>query len=136
MWTLPITTPKSKAPTLDHSANPEKAATRGGIPPSSRWRRRFRARPIFRSRLATELALDVVHEGTVRENAEEADAVAATRSLIKAWSDFLLEAEAEAAAREAEQGVAVLESERQRLDTALESLEAELAALEEADVAA
>jgi hypothetical protein len=27
--------PKSKAPTLDHSANPEKAAARGGIPYSS-----------------------------------------------------------------------------------------------------
>ena len=66
----------------------------------------------------------------------KADAVAATRSLIKAWSDFLIEAEAEAAAREAEQGVGELESERQRLDMALQSLEAELAALEEADVTA
>jgi hypothetical protein len=26
--------PKSKAPTLDHSANPEKAAARGGILPA------------------------------------------------------------------------------------------------------
>jgi hypothetical protein len=66
----------------------------------------------------------------------KAGAVANTRTLIKAWSDFLIEAEAEVAAREAEQGVAVLDSERQRLDKALEQLEVELAALEGADVAA
>ena len=66
----------------------------------------------------------------------KAGAVAATRALIKAWSDFLIEAEAEAAVREAEQGVGELDSERQRLDQALELLEAELAELEGAHVAA
>ena len=66
----------------------------------------------------------------------KAGAVTATRALIKAWRDFLVEADAEAAVREAEQGVAVLDSERQRLDQALELLEDELAQLEGAHVAA
>jgi hypothetical protein len=66
----------------------------------------------------------------------KAGAVNATRALIKAWSDFLIEAEAEAAVREAEQGVAVLDSERQRLDQALQLLVTELADLESAHVAA
>jgi hypothetical protein len=65
----------------------------------------------------------------------KADAVSATRALIKAWGDFLIEAEVEAAVREAEQGIAVLESERERLNQALEALEAELAGLEGANVA-
>jgi hypothetical protein len=65
-----------------------------------------------------------------------AGAVAATRALIKAWSDFLIEAEAEVTVREAELGVAALDSERRRLDQALELLETELARLEGAHVAA
>jgi hypothetical protein len=66
----------------------------------------------------------------------KAGAVDATRALIKAWNDFLDAAEAEAAVREAEEGVIVLDNERQRLDQALKLLEAELAGLEDAHVAA
>lgn len=61
-------------------------------------------------------------------------AVTATRSLIKAWSDFLIEAEAEAGVREAEHGIAVLENEKQRLNQTLEALQTELAELDDEHV--
>lgn len=63
------------------------------------------------------------------------DAMAASRSLLKAWSDFIREAGAEVAARSDEHGVTALESELGHLNKTLGGLVEQLGALEAGDVA-
>jgi hypothetical protein len=64
------------------------------------------------------------------------DAMSASRSLVKAWTDFIQEAGAEVAARSDEHGVAALEGELTRLNQTLSGLVEQLGTLEAADVAA
>lgn len=59
-----------------------------------------------------------------------AGAVTASRALVGAWSAFLASAEAEAAARRAEQGSSLLEDELLGLDTVLGELLGELSQIE------
>jgi hypothetical protein len=63
------------------------------------------------------------------------DAMSASRSLLKAWGDFIREAGAEVAARSDEHGVTVLESELDHLNKTLGGLVEQLGALEAGDVA-
>jgi hypothetical protein len=64
------------------------------------------------------------------------DAMSASRSLVKAWGDFIQEAGAEVAARSFEHGVAALEAELARLNQTLSGLVEQLGTLEAADVTA